>query len=199
MIEKLKHEIKQVLSNNIKGYILIFAVFFAGVALSYILNVSSGLEGEIKLYIDDFFMAIKNYTVDSEKTFSIAILGYLKAVCLLFFLSLSVIGSPGALFYVFFKGFSYGIVFVSSFYVLGPKAFLLLFCLVLPHASILVPCFTAYSLYCVKNAYSFSKGTKNIKARAIMSFVYGICCLALSSVAALIQAYVEPLLARAII
>ena len=199
MVKKLKNEIKQILINNLKGYILIIGVFLAGMALSYILNVSSGLESEIKLYIDDFLSAVKNYNADSDTTFSAAITGYIKVACVLFLMSLSVVGSVGTLVYVFIKGFSYGIVIFSVISIMGLKAVLMFLCLIVPHALVLIPCFLAYSLYCMKNAYSVSKGVKDIKARIVMPLIYGVFCVAFSGVAALIQAYLEPLLTRAII
>lgn len=199
MITYLKDEIKHIISSNLKGYILIAGVFIAGIALSYILNISSGLEGEIKLYIDDFLSAVKNYSADSDTTFSTALLGYVKVTCVMFLMSLSVIGSVGTLVYVFVKGFSYGIVIMSLASVMGTKAILIFLCLILPHSFILIPCFLTYSLFCMKNAHSVSKSAKDIKTRIIMPLIYGICCVAFSSVAALIQAYIEPLLTRAII
>lgn len=196
MIKNLKAEINKIIKNNLKGYILILVVFFAGLVLSYILNISSGNESEIKLYIDDFIAAVKNYSADSDKTFSIAMLGYIKVTCILFLMSLSVIGSAGTLVYVFIKGFSYGIVIVSMFYIMGIRALLLILCLIVPHSVVLIPSFLAYSLYCFKNAHLLSKGVKDIKARIIMPLFYGVLCIALSSVSALIQAYFEPLLTR---
>jgi len=114
-------------------------------------------------------------------------------------MSLSVIGSIGTLAYVFIKGFSYGIVIFSIVSIMEKRAVLMFLCLILPHSLVLFPCFLAYSLYCMKNAYLVSKGVKDIKARIVMPLVYGIFCVAFSGVAALIQAYIEPLLTRVII
>lgn len=198
MVKKLKSELKQIISNNIKGYILIVGVFIAGMALSYILNVTSGLESEIKLYISDFISGVKSYNTDSDTTFSLAIMGYIKGICILFLMSLSLLGSVGTLLYVFVKGFSFGIVIISMFNIMNYRAILLLLCLILPHAVILAPCFLAYSLFCMKNAYSVSKGIKDLKTRVTMPILYGILSIALLSVGALIQAYIEPLLIRMI-
>jgi len=199
MVKRLKDEIKQIIINNIKGYILIIAVFFAGMVLSYILNISSGLEGEIKLYIDDFLSAVKNYNADSETTFKTAMTGYIKVSCVLLLMSLSVIGSIGTLAYVFIKGFSYGIVIFSIIAIMEKKSVLMFLCLIVPHSMVLFPCFLAYSLFCMKNAYLVSKGIKDVKARIVMPLVYGVFCVSISGVAALMQAYVEPLLTRVFI
>ncbi len=199
MLRGIKREIKQHIKDNIKGYILIFGVFMAGMALSYILNISSGSEGEVKAYIDEFLSTIKNYGTDSKKTFSFAMQGYVKSILIFFIMSLSLIGSVGSLIYVFVKGFSYGIVVICIFKIMGTKAFLMLLCLIFPHTLILIPCFTEYALYCFKNAWSVSKGVKDIGARIFMPLVNGVICVALLSVSALIQAYLEPVLTRVII
>lgn len=198
MVKKLKSELKRIISDNTKGYILILGVFVAGMVLSYILNVTSGIESEIKLYISDFISGVKNYNTDSDTTFSLALMGYIKGICILFLLSLSLIGSVGTLVFIFIKGFSFGIVIISMFNILGYKAALLFLCLILPHSIILAPCFLTYSLFCMKNAYSVSKGVKDLKSRVAMPILYGILSIAFLSVAALIQAYIEPLLIRLI-
>lgn len=198
MVKKLKSELKQIISDNTKGYILIVGVFIAGMVLSYILNVTSGLESEIKLYIGDFISGVKNYNMDSDTTFSLAMTGYIKGICILFLMSLSLLGSVGTLVFIFVKGFSFGIVIISIFNIMGYRAILLFLCLILPHTIILAPCFLAYSLFCMKNAYSVSKGVKDVKARVTMPIIYGILSVAFLSVASLIQAYLEPLLIRMI-
>lgn len=199
MVKRLKSELKQIIINNLKGYILIFCVFIAGAVLSYVINISSGIEGEIRLYINDFVSAVKNYSTDSDATFSTAMLGYVNAIVILFLMSLSVVGSVGTLAFVFVKGFSYGIVLISMFSVMETKAVLLFLCLILPHALVMIPCFLVYSLFCLKNAYMLTKGAKDIKSHIIKPVVYGVFCLCFLSVSALIQAYLEPLLTRVII
>ncbi len=199
MIKRLKSDLKQIMINNLKGYILIFCVFIAGAVLSYVINVSSGLESEINLYINDFVSAVKNYSTDSDATFSTAMLSYVNGIVILFLMSLSVVGSIGTLVFVFVKGFSYGIVLISMFSVMETKAILLFLCLILPHALVMIPCFLAYSLFCFKNAYMLTKGPKDIKLYVIKPIFYGVFCLCLLSVSALVQAYVEPLLTRVVI
>lgn len=199
MVKRLKSDLKQIIINDLKGYILILCVFIAGAALSYVINVSSGIEGEIRLYINDFVSAVKNYSTDSDATFSTAMLSYVNGIVILFLMSLSVVGSIGILIFVFVKGFSYGIVLISMFSVMETKAILLFFCLILPHALVMIPCFLVYSLFCFKNAYMLTKGPKDIKSYIIKPIVYGGFCFSFLSVSALIQAYVEPLLTRVVI
>lgn len=199
MVKRLKSDLRQIIINNLKGYILILCVFVAGVLLSYVINVSSGIESEIRLYVNDFVSAVKNYSTDSDATFSTAMLGYVNEIVILFLMSLSVVGSVGTIVFVFVKGFSYGIVFISMFSVMETKGILLFLCLILPHALVMMPCFLAYSLFCLKNAHTLSKGAKDIKMNIIKPVFYGFFCLCFSSISALIQAYVEPLLTRVII
>ena len=199
MIENLKKAILQTVIENIKGYILIAGVFLAGMALSYILNISSGAEEEIKLYLEDFVSTVKNHSTDSLKTFSIAMSGYVKLIFLFFLMALSAIGSVGVVGYIFIKGFSYGVVFTSVFSMMGAKAILLFFCLMFPHILVLIPSFGTYSLFCLKSSLSVSKGIKNLKQSIIMSLFYGVICVMFSGVASLIQAYLEPILIRVII
>lgn len=197
--ENLKILIAKNIKDNLKGYILILGTFLAGVELSCVLNISSGSEEEIRLYLNDFISNVKNYSTDSAKTFNIAMSGYIKYICILFFMSLSVIGSIGTLVYIFIKGFSYGIVFISVANTMGPKSLLMFLCTILPHSIILVPCFLVYSLFCVKKSYSVSKGIKDLKSSVIVPFLYGVLCILISGTAAIIQAYLEPILMRVIV
>ena len=197
--ENLKILIAKNIKDNLKGYILILATFLAGVALSGVLNISSGSEEEIRLYLNDFISNVKNYSTDSSKTFNIAMNGYIKYICILFFMSLSVIGSIGTLVYIFIKGFSYGIVFISVANTMGTKSLLLFLCAIFPHSVILAPCFLAYSLFCVKKSYSVSKGIRDLKSGVLVPFLYGVLCILISGTAAIIQAYLEPILMRAMV
>lgn len=199
VIENIKLRIANNIAENLKGYILILATFFAGVVLSAVLNISSGTEEEIRLYLNDFISNVENYSTDSVKTFTIAITGYIKFICILFFLSISMVGSAGTLIYVFIKGFSYGMVLISMFNIMQGKAFALFMCLIFPHSLIIVPIFMVYSLFCVKNSYSVLRGMNDFKSGVFLPLLYGIVCILLSGTAALIQAYLEPILIRLII
>ncbi len=199
MIENLKRAVVQAIKENLKGYILIASVFLAGMLLSYFLNISSGAEGEIKLYLSDFISTVKDYSTDSNKTFNLAMNSYLKFYFLLFLMSVSAIGSVGILILIFVKGFSYGVVFTAVFGMMGAKSILLFFCVIFPHILILLPFMCSYSLFCLKNSYGISKGIKSLKNNIFSPLFYGCICVLFSGIAALIQAYLEPILIRAII
>ena len=196
MTEKLKRILIETVKTNARGYILICAIFAAGVVLSCFLNISVGSEAEIKLYINDFVSNVKKYSTDSFETFSIAMSGNVKLSVVLFLLSLSVIGSLGIPALVFMKGFSYGAVFVSLHNMMGAKSILFFACSILPHILISAPCFCAYSLHCIKNAYSVSKGARELKSVIVSPLVFGILSVLFLNISALIQAYFEPILIR---
>lgn len=198
MIEKLKRIIAEEVKDNLKGYILILGVFIAGVALSCILNISAGSEQEINLYISDFISTVKNYSINSTETFSIAMTGYIKFALTLFFFSLTIIGSVGTLLFVFAKGFSYGAVFLAVYNMMGAKVLLFFMCAVIPHGLILILCFGIYSLSSVKNSLLLTKGVKDVKRNIIFPFLHCLICVLFSGIAALMQAYLEPILIRAI-
>ncbi len=198
VFENLKRVIVETIKENVKGYILIIGVFFAGIALSYILNISSSTEEEIRLYLSDFITTVKDYTIDSTKTFNIAIGSYLKLYLFLFLMAVSSIGTVGVLCFIFVKGFSYGVVISSAFAAMGGKAMLLFFCVIFPHILILFPFIITYSLFCLKNSYGILKGFKNMRNNVFLPFIYACICIAFSGIAALIQAYLEPILIRLI-
>ncbi len=196
MIDKLKKEFLKLIQINLKGYILIVSVFVSGVILSVILNISSGSEEEIKLYISDFISNVKNYTTDSQKTFNVAFLGYVKFVIFAFLMSVTIVGDAGLSIYVFVKGFSYGSVFVALFDMGGALAFLFFLCAVLPHVLISAPCCISYLLHCAKKSYSSLKGIKSLRVNLLEPFLYGLLSVMILSCSALVQSYIEPLFIR---
>lgn len=197
MIDKLKKEIKIILSENIKGYILIIAVFISGVILSVILG-SSDDNTEINLYLNDFISNVKNYSTDSVRTFKNSLLGYFKFGAFLFFMSICAVGYIGILGTVFIKGFFYGTVLDALFKISFSKGSVVFFSCVFPHNIIAMPCCVIYSLACIKNAQGLSKGTKNIKSIIIKPLLSGILYCLVISTGALVQAYIEPMLIRMI-
>ncbi len=196
VIDKLKKILVNTLKTNVKGYILIVGIFFAGMILSMIVNRSSGSEEEIRLYISDFITNVKNYSTNSTETFKIAINGYIQLVFFAFLMSVTVIGSIGIVGCVFIKGFSYGSVLIALIDMPGTNVLSLFICAILPHAIISIPCFISYLLYCTKKSCSTLKGIKNVKESVFFPAFYGIACVAALSVASLVQAYVEPVFIR---
>ena len=198
MIDKLKREIFNNLKINAKGYILIICVFFAGFILSAVVNISSGSEEEIRLYVNDFIENVKNYSTDSGKTFNIAFTGYIKFIAFLLLMSLTMFGFVGIYICVFIKGFSYGSVFVALTGMGSSIGYLFFLAVILPHILVSVPCCIYYLLHCIKKSHQIPKGTRNIASTTISSLLLGCLCMVFLSVSALVQSYVEPLLIRII-
>ena len=196
MIDNLKILFKETLKKNLKGYILLGSIFFAGVLLSFLLNISTSYEEEMKLYINDFVSNVKGYSVDSVKTFRLSMYGYAKTIILLWFMSVCVIGNYGILIYTFVKGFSYGAVFCALISALEIKSVLFFLCAILLHTAISLPCITSYMLFCFKNSCMIFNGGKKLKKRTLFSFGLALFTTVLLCIPALIQAYLEPFLIR---
>lgn len=198
MIDKLKKEILNNIRINAKGYILIIGVFVAGLILSVIVNISSGSEEEIRLYVNDFIENVKNYSTDSGKTFNIAFTGYIKFVVFTLLMSLTIFGYIGIYTYVFIKGFSYGSVFVALSGMSSYKGYLFFIAAILPHILVSAPCCIYFLLHCIKKSHQIPKGIRNIASTTIFSLLYGCSYMVFLSVSALVQSYLEPLLIRII-
>ena len=198
MIDKLKKEIINNIKINARGYILIIGVFVAGLILSVIVNISSGSEEEIRLYVNDFIENVKNYSTDSGETFNIAFTGYVKLIAFLLLMSLTMFGFVGIYIYVFIKGFSYGSVFVALMGMSTYKGYLFFLAAILPHILVSAPCCIYYLLHCIKKSHQITKGMRNTASTTISSLLYGCLCMVFLSVGALVQSYLEPLLIRII-
>lgn len=194
MIRKLKANLKLLIETNSKGYILLSAIFAAGVAVSAIVHAKTVPEEEIRLYMTDFISNTANAGADSIKTFYLSVLGYVKVAAILFFSSVTIIGAPVALLYALVGGFSYGTVILCLFRIFGAKAFLIVFCSILPHAVVSAPCCLVYAFHCMQNSHRLFLGNVDLKKSFVTPLVFGVFFLGMTSVAALIQAYVEPLL-----
>ncbi len=197
VIDKLKREIKIILDKNIKGYILILAVFISGTILSMILSYSND-NAEMNLYLNDFISNVKNYSIDSVKTFKNSMFGYFRYGVLMFFMSICAVGYIGVLCTVFIKGFFYGTVLDALLKISFSKGITVFFSCVLPHNLIAMPCCMIYSFACIKNALDVSKGAKSIKHIIIKPLLSGMVYCLIISTGALVQAYIEPMLIRMI-
>ena len=197
MFESLRTRLKEMLRNNAKGYILIVCIFFAGVVLSFALNISVASREEMKLYINDFISNVKSFGVDSAKTFHLSLYGNIKSIVILFIMSLCVFGSYGIMVYIFLKGFSYGTFFSAIVGALGIKSAPVFLCVVLLHTIVSTPCWIIYSSLCIKNSHVLQYCVKTAGKGVLSTFFYAFLILAVLCVSALMQAYLEPVLIRA--
>lgn len=197
MKKKLKAQIVFLTGNNLKGYILLSAIFAAGMVSALIFG-SNVPQEEIKLYITEFVSNAANSGIDRIKTFNFSMANYIQFAFAMFLLSLTVVGAPAVLIYVLFNGFSFGAVVSCLFKAFGAKAFLIVFCAVLPHVIVSAPCCLAYSLHCAKKARGLFTGNISLKKSVIAPLGFGLLYLCAVSIAALTQAYIEPFLIKLI-
>lgn len=198
MIKTLKAHIRKHIEDNSKAYILLLIAFAAGFALACLLQRDKMAEEEIKLYIQNFFSGIAQAGTSGGRTFSLAMLAYLRYAVILLVSSVAVIGAPVVLILIGFQGFAFGTVICSTVSVFGAKAYLLLLCALLPHILISAPCSLVFSFRCMKNAYDLFLGDRNIKTNLLLPLLYGALFLLCISLAALVQAFVEPFLLSSI-
>jgi len=196
VIESLKTRFKETFAKNKKGYILITCIFISGMILSFLLNISASHEEEMKLYINDFISNVRGYSIDSVKTFKLAMYGYTKTITLLWVMSVCIMGCYGILIYTFVKGFSYGAVLCALVNTLDINKSLVFLCIVLLHVIVSLPCITSYMLFCFKNSCKIIEGGKQLKNRIFISLLFAFLTIAALCISALMQAYLEPLLIR---
>jgi len=191
-----KSKIRTAIQQNIKIGILIISVFAVGFFLALLCGMESAQEEEIKLYFTDFVLNVTESGTDAVKIFYLSMLNYIKFALILFFASVTVIGVPAVLVYTLFKGFSFGMVIGCLFKAFGARAFLVILSAVLPHLFISSVCCLAYTACCMKNACGLTAANGNLKKILIKPLLCGILFLCAVSIAALIQAYIEPLMIR---
>ena len=198
MIKKLKTQIALLTENNLKGYILLSVIFAAGAVLALVFSGKSVQEEEIKLYFTDFVSNVTNSGTDAVKTFNISMVNYIQFAVIMFLSSVTIIGVPAVLIYTLSKGFSFGTVICCLFKTFGAKAFLIILCAVLPHVIITAPCCLAYAFHCAKGALGLMSGNINLKKNLLPPLGFGLLFLCIVSIAALAQAYIEPLFIKLI-
>lgn len=198
MILKLKERFVAAIKYNMKGYMLLLAVFLCGMTIAIACNMSSVQEEEIRIFFADYLSGITGAGMDATKTFYFAMLGYLQFAVCAYFCAVTIIGAPLFLVYLLIKGFSFGTVLCCIFHAFGLKACFVILCVILPHALIEAPCCLAYGLRCTKDAYGLAAGNVHFKKNLFMPIWFGILFLCIASVAALTQSYIEPLLMKII-
>ena len=198
MISKLKGQFVVSMQHNMKGYILLIAVFLCGMALAIACNKNSVQEEEIRIFFADYLSGITGAGMDATKTFYFAMLGYMQFAVCAYFCAITIIGAPLFLIYLLIKGFSFGTVLCCIFHAFGLKAWFIIPCVILPHALIEGPCCLAYGLRCTKDAYGLAAGNVHVKKNLFIPLWFGILFLCITSVAALTQSYIEPLLIKMI-
>lgn len=198
MIKKLKKQIVMLAANNLKGYVLLSMIFAFGVFFAFVFGTKTVGEEEIKLYFTDFVSNVTNAGTDAIQTFHLSMTNYVRFAAVMFLSSVTIIGAPVVLLYTLVKGFSFGTVICCLFKAFGAKAFLIVLCAVLLHVLVAAPCCMVYAFHCVKGSCALSAGNAHWKKNLMIPFGFGLLFLCVVSIAAFIQAYIEPLFIRLI-
>ena len=101
MIKKIKTYISVLIENNLKGYILLSAIFVAGIVLAIVFGAKTVGEEEIRLYFSDYIQSVKNSGTEPISTFNLSMKGYIEFALVMFVSSVTVIGIPLSLIYIF--------------------------------------------------------------------------------------------------
>ena len=194
MIKKIKTYVAILIENNLKGYILLGAIFVAGVVLAIIFGAKTVGEEEIRLYFSDYIQNVKNSGTEPISTFNLSMKGYIQFALVMFVSAVTIIGIPLSLVYIFIRGFSFGTVMCCLFKAFNVRAILIVLCAVIPHYIIAMPLCMAFSMYSVKKTAGLLSGGISVKRNILIPFLISICFLCVISISALAQAYLEPLL-----
>ncbi len=199
MIKKIKTYISVLIENNLKGYILLSAIFVAGIVLAIVFGAKTVGEEEIRLYFSDYIQSVKNSGTEPISTFNLSMKGYIEFALVMFVSSVTVIGIPLSLIYIFIRGFSFGTVICCLFKAFSARAILIILCAVIPHYIIAMPLCMTFGMYSVKKTAGLLSGGISVKRNILIPFLISVCFLCSVSIAALVQAYLEPLLIKLIL
>lgn len=100
-------------NNNIVKFVV--TLFLVGIFIGIITNIT--FKPEITVYLEDFLLEVSNNRLN---TFLLAI----AIISGIFILSISLIGLPLILFYLFYEGFSIGFTLIAFTMTFGIKGFL---------------------------------------------------------------------------
>ena len=188
------------LKDNLTFYAVIAAAFLAGGVLAAVCAFSlSELDNkELMLYLNDFFSNVNQTGSDGFLVFKLSVLMQLKEFGLLFLLSVMVIGAPFVVAFTAFKGFCGCFTLLFLFKTYGMKAALFFLVGMLPHCLILIPCYAFLFVACIKFSLSLTKEKFDFKMK-LLRFLLLLCLLfAVSVMASLLQAYIEPIFIKLI-
>lgn len=181
-------------------YLILLASFFVGgaLALVFVLSMSELSCEELLLYMNDFFQNMGDRGADAIAVFYAGLLQNLQNVCLLFLLSVMVVGAPFIAGFVAVHGFMHCFTLFFLVRLYGMKATLFMIMGMLPHYLLQAPCYLVLCVTCF--SFSLSLGREKMTlTRQIPIFVgklFGFYAITVLSV--LMQSYVEPRLIRLI-
>ncbi len=202
-MKKLNHIPRNLLhavTSDARYYICILASFVVGgvFAAVFAFSLSELSCKELLLYLGDFFQTIDENGADAAALFKASLILNLKNVGFLFFVSVMVIGAPFVAAFVAVKGFMHCFTLFFMFRLYGIRTLLFFGVGMLPHYLLLIPCYLFLCVVCLKFSITLVREKHELK-RILPRFILMLSCLfAVSIMASLLQAYVEPLLIRLI-
>ncbi len=181
-------------------YITVLASFLAGgiLAAVFVFTMSELSCEELLLYMNDFFHNMSVQGADAKAVFFTGLRQNLQNVCLLFMLSVMVIGAPFVAGFASVQGFMHCFTLFFMFRLYGAKAVLFLVAGMLPHYLLLAPCYLALCVACLSFSLSLTK-EKLLFTRKLPLFSGKLLVFyAITVLSVLMQSYVEPVLIRLI-
>ncbi len=186
------------MKTDYKLHICIMASFLIGGVCAAVFTFTMPVLSceELLLYLDDFFQNMHQKGADSVALFKASLFMSFKNFGLLLLFSLMVIGAPFIVAFTAVRSFMHCFTLFFLFRLYGIRAALFILAGMLPHYLLIIPCYWFLSVTCLKFTASLFKGRGDFKtclsgycARVIVLFILAV-------LAALLQAYVEPLLIR---
>lgn len=202
VLESIKNHIK----NNIVIYFLCILFLLIGISVGGFTAkfVNQGHKQELVAYLKGFFELFNNNSIRNTDIFSQSLINNLKLLSLNWILGILIIGIPGIIFIISFKGFAIGFtvgLLIEQFKIKGVFLFLLG---VLPQNLIIIPVFIISSVFSLHLALSLIKNkfnrTKNINFHK-QFFIYTTWYLVLAAfilIAVSIEAFISPVFIKII-
>ncbi|MCL2677885.1 MAG: stage II sporulation protein M [Clostridiales bacterium] len=145
--EFLKNLLGHVKSNGM-GYLILLAVFASGVISGWIMpsKISAEDQSEMTQYLSGLLQELPRAEIDNRLEMKNAFLSNGALLLLIWFLGLTVIGSPLVLAALFYKGMALGLAIGFLLRLDNPQGLVMVLLAVLPQNFLLVPLFIAASM-----------------------------------------------------
>lgn len=187
-------------SNHIL-YFLIIIILTLGISIGAISAtlLNDAQKNELINYLNSFFNIITENNLESGLILKVSILNILKAIGLIWILSISIIGIPLLLLYIIFRGFILGFTTSFLFTEMGFKGVIFSLLAVMPQNLFLLPALVIITVVSLNFSLRIIK--KNSRNRVKYSFInevsgYTLTLVLLSFIAligSLIEAFISPL------
>lgn len=152
--------IKEHISKNTTGYIIMFAAFVAGICSGSFFTGSLGekLTGELGSFMDNFTTAVCDGKMSASSVFLDGIVGNFQMVFLIYMLGMTVIGVPFIMIVMGVKGFTVGFTSAAAIKFVGTKGVAAVFFTILPGELLIVPALLMMSVCAMEFSIKMIKG-----------------------------------------